>query len=152
MPNISYTFWMGVLISILNPVPNISYIFLVSILISILISVPDSSAQYFIYTLSGCAYLHTKFSAWIQCSIFHAYSEWASLSPSWIECLIPVPNISYTFWVGVHISILNPVPESSVWYSEWAFISPYWIQCQNPVPDTSYILGGHSYLHTKSSA
>jgi hypothetical protein len=157
VPNISYTFWMGVLISILNPVPNISYTLLVGVLISIPNSVPESSAQYFMHILSGHPYLHPELSAWFQCPIFHIHSEWVFISPYWIQC----PNLEsdilsghsylhtessariqclilHIFLVGILTSIPNWVPNCI--YSWWAFISPYWIQCLNPVPNISYIL------------
>ena len=145
--------------------PNISYTFLVGIFISILNQVPNSSAWYFIHILSGYSYLHTESSAHFQCLIFHAYSEWAFLSPYWIQCLIPVPDISYIYWVGILISMLNQLPDSRAGYlinflsghyylsmefkahsqclifhtySEWAFWSLFWIQCPILVLNISY--------------
>ncbi len=165
MPNISYTFWMGILISILNPVPNISYTLLLGVLISIPNSVPESSAQYFMHILSG----HPELSAWFQCPIFHIHSEWVFISSYWIQCQNLVSDILsghlylhtessariqcpilHIFLVGIPISIPNPVPNNT-------FLVAILISILNPVPNSSaqyvmHILSGHSYLHTEFSA
>jgi hypothetical protein len=81
--NISYTFWVGILISILNSVPNISYTFSVAVVIH------HPIVQYFTRNLHA------------ESSTLYILTEQCNLSPNYpifhISMLNSVPDILSTF-------------------------------------------------------